>query len=182
MNLQNILSKQMFTFVAPLLALFQTSSEYCIQKKHLEFRNYLTRATYVAEPHPAVLATPLDRKYRTAIREGLAQGVNFAGHYVVVEWGCGTGCSSFVIVDAITGTVYDPPFRWTDFHQPPKDSDVQWWCFPDRVNYRKESRLLVVEGCLAGEQCGRTYFVMKTVLKQVDYDPDRLSDGTVAPQ
>lgn len=86
MNLQNILLRPMFAFVAPLFVLFQTPPESCSQKKHLEFENYSTPTTYAAKPHPAVLATPLDRKYRTAIREGLAQGVNFAGHYVVVEW------------------------------------------------------------------------------------------------
>jgi hypothetical protein len=52
------------------------------------------------------LATLLDRKYRTAIRESLAKGVDFAEQYVVVCWGCGTGCKEFAVVDAKTGTVY----------------------------------------------------------------------------
>lgn len=34
---------------------------------------------------------------------------NFAGHYTVVFWGCGTACAAFVIVDDRTGEVYEPP-------------------------------------------------------------------------
>jgi hypothetical protein len=142
-----------------------TSSDSYAQKKKLRFEEYLTTETFSSAAHAPILDTPFDRKYRTAIREGLVNGANFAGRYVVVKWGCGTGCTSFVIVDAKTGIVYDPPFHSLDFHTPPKDSDVQWWFYPERLNYRKESRLLIIEGCLAGRPCGRTYFEMTNTLK-----------------
>ena len=32
-----------------------------------------------------------------------SKGPNFAGHYFVVNWGCGSGCLMLVIVDAMTG-------------------------------------------------------------------------------
>jgi hypothetical protein len=32
-------------------------------------------------------------------------GPNFAGHYTVALWGCGTSCQSFAIIDAKTGAV-----------------------------------------------------------------------------
>jgi hypothetical protein len=35
--------------------------------------------------------------------------VNFAGHYVVLHWGCGTDCQQLAIVDASTGIVHVPP-------------------------------------------------------------------------
>jgi len=180
-NLQNGLLQRL-SLLGPLLMLSAgTSSTPCNEKKHPEFKDYSIAEIFGGKMHPVILATPLDRKYRTVIREGFAKGVNFAGQYVVVDWGCGTGCQKFVIIDAKTGTVYDPPFDEVDYHYPPKESDVNWWCYSDLVNYQKESRLLLVEGCLRGKQCGRTYFVMEKTLKQLDYDPDLLPDGTVAP-
>ncbi|PDT79782.1 hypothetical protein [Sinorhizobium sp. BJ1] len=41
--------------------------------------------------------------FRTRIREGMKQGPNFAGHYSVIQFGCGTGCSGVVVADNQTG-------------------------------------------------------------------------------
>ena len=35
-----------------------------------------------------------DRLFRTRIRKGAAKGPNFAGHYTIADWGCGTRCVS----------------------------------------------------------------------------------------
>ena len=156
------------------------ASDSCSQKKHPEFKDYSIAKMFSGTAHPAILATPLDRKYRMAIRESVSKGVNFAGHFVVADWGCGTGCRQFVVVDAETGIIYDPPFAEVDYHYP-KEGDADWWCYSDLLNYRKDSALLIVEGCLRGKQCGRTYFVMSDALKQLSYDPDMLPDGTIAP-
>lgn len=43
--------------------------------------------------------------YRTTIRDQAKEGPNFAGHYTVATWGCGTECEGYAIVDAITGRV-----------------------------------------------------------------------------
>jgi len=47
--------------------------------------------------------------YRSRLREGAAQGPNFAGHYTIVQWGCGSSCQKFAIIDAQTGKVYIYP-------------------------------------------------------------------------
>jgi hypothetical protein len=70
----------------PLLEPSPISSGPCSQKKYPEFDNYSTTATFAGKVHPAILATPLDKKYRAAIREGLAEVVNLKGRYVVIEW------------------------------------------------------------------------------------------------
>lgn len=44
--------------------------------------------------------------FKTKLIAGAKEGPNFAGHYTVVEWGCGTECQNHMIVDAITGKVY----------------------------------------------------------------------------
>ncbi|TCP80790.1 hypothetical protein C8J31_11430 [Rhizobium sp. PP-CC-2G-626] len=41
--------------------------------------------------------------FRTRIRDGMKQGPNFAGHYSVIQFGCGTGCSGVVVADNRTG-------------------------------------------------------------------------------
>ncbi|HEX2327642.1 MAG TPA: hypothetical protein VHN74_02880, partial [Candidatus Angelobacter sp.] len=60
----------------------------------------------------------------------------------------------------------------------------QWQCLPvDRVlDFRKDSALLIVEGCLDNRQCGRTYYkITDKGLEQIAFDPDRLPNGDVAP-
>jgi len=119
-------------------------------------------------------------------------GVNFAGHFIVANWGCGTGCSQFVIVDAINGIVYAPPFPEIYFHHPfavnekwpDFEGEGQWWCeeYADWPTVKATSTLLVVDGCVSDKQCGRTFFVMAAPgLKQIYFDPDLSPDGVVAP-
>jgi hypothetical protein len=39
----------------------------------------------------------------------MRSGVNFAGHYAILNWGCGTQCIAYVIADVATGRVFDFP-------------------------------------------------------------------------
>ena len=134
-------------------------------------------------PHAPILRTPGDRRFRTHIREAAAGGVNFAGHYALATWGCGSGCAQFAIVDLNTGKVHHPGFDEVDFHYPPADStETNWQLYPEIFNYAPNSRLLIIEGCLRGKLCGRNAYVMQsTGLRHITYDPDRRSDGSVAP-
>jgi hypothetical protein len=50
------------------------------------------------------------QNYKTVIVKSYkAKAVNFAGHYVLISWGCGSPCQSGVIVDRLTGNIYDLP-------------------------------------------------------------------------
>ncbi|MDB4950741.1 MAG: hypothetical protein JWM27_3390 [Gemmatimonadetes bacterium] len=51
--------------------------------------------------------------HRTVLRRGVAKGANFAGHYAVVTWGCGTACERFALVDVRTGKVWMSPMELT---------------------------------------------------------------------
>ena len=53
-------------------------------------------------------------------------GLNFAGHYCFVYWGCGSDCQHGAIVDLQTGIVYDGPTAARQFE------------------YKRWSRLLIV--------------------------------------
>ncbi|EJJ28479.1 hypothetical protein [Rhizobium sp. CF142] len=41
--------------------------------------------------------------FRTRISEGMREGPNFAGHYTLIQIGCGTGCTSVIVADNNTG-------------------------------------------------------------------------------
>jgi hypothetical protein len=69
----------------------------------------------------------LARMFRTKLREAVAQGSNFAGHYGVNYWGCGTQGYQIGIVDLKNGSAYMPGF-----------------CAQFGVDTRPNSRLLVV--------------------------------------
>lgn len=47
--------------------------------------------------------------FRTRIRDGLREGPNFAGHFSLIQFGCGTGCSSVIVADNNTGRPVDFP-------------------------------------------------------------------------
>lgn len=84
---------------------------------------------------------PDAKTFRTRLSEAIREGVNFAGHYVVAGWGCGTGCISGAIIDARTGNVYWP----IEFNA------LSVWYSGDSyadepVAYRKDSRLIVISG------------------------------------
>lgn len=53
---------------------------------------------------------PEAKLFQTTITEQSSEGPNFAGHYTVATWGCGTECQGFAIIDAITGEIveYEP--------------------------------------------------------------------------
>jgi len=147
------------------------------------FSDYPTEQAVTARPKPPVLVSARDRLYRTRIKEAAAKGPNFAGHYSVAEWGCGTACHQLAIVDLNTGKVYDTSFREVDYHTPTEPNwDPEWWCYPQVANYQIGSRLLIVEGCLDGKQCGRNYYSIEpSGLRYLKHDPDLSKDGTVAP-
>lgn len=53
---------------------------------------------------------PQANTFRDNLNYGIQYGPNFAQHYTIVTWGCGTLCEVFAIVDAYTGAVYFPGF------------------------------------------------------------------------
>jgi len=53
---------------------------------------------------------PKASTFRDALKYGIKEGPNFAQHYTIVTFGCGTTCQAFAIVDAYTGAVYFPDF------------------------------------------------------------------------
>ena len=144
------------------------------------FEDYAVTEIFNGKPAPPLIETPLERMYRTRIREGVMKGwgvlrdgkeqpgPNFAGHYVIITWGCGSPCLMAAIVDLTNGHVFPPPF-----HHGPGHSYFQVpWAFPAQppLAYRLDSRLLIANICEAdttvrvgvteGRRCGAHYFLI----------------------
>jgi hypothetical protein len=100
---------------------------------------------YKGRVAPVRISTPLARTFRTRLREGSKDGVNFAGHYTVVEWGCGAGCLQVGIIDAKTGVVSFPK-ELAGFM-------VWFWGKEDydALQFKPDSRLIILSGSPATE-------------------------------
>lgn len=54
--------------------------------------------------------------FKTRILNGMNAGPNFAGEYSVIQFGCGTGCSTAIVASNRTGEVFGFP-RGGEFNQ-----------------------------------------------------------------
>lgn len=124
------------------------------------FQDYAVNEVFNRPPHPPILVTREQRLFRTRIREGIENGAgvwingewgreqnrpgpNFAGHYIVIVWGCGTGCIRMAMSDAETGAVYNPPISAGGLALPMLMFPVSVGKAPE-LDYRLASRLVVI--------------------------------------
>lgn len=124
------------------------------------FEDYRVKEIYSGTPAAPKILTPVQRSYRTRIREGVSKGwgvfrdgkeqpgPNFAGHYIIVQWACGSPCGMMAIVDAPTGKVYNPPIS-EGFLLPPLPAAVpgdpdQFVPWVAGVEFRQNSNLMIV--------------------------------------
>jgi len=116
-----------------------------------QFSSYTVGEVYAGK-NAAPKITDEWRSFHTRIREGASQPPNFAGSYRIVEWGCGSDCVRFVLIDLKTGTIHGPPFEsvWLDAFS------TDGW-YGKGLEYRKDSRLLVVDGCPT-KKCASYYY------------------------
>jgi hypothetical protein len=102
-----------------------------------KFKDYPAPPTTIEQNAPLVL-TRSDRNYRTRLREAAKEKPNFAGHYIVVIWGCGSECVVGAAIDAQTGRVFWIPH-----------STCCWGIVDDKfapVEFRLDSSLIIFSG------------------------------------
>lgn len=116
------------------------------------FDDYPVREIYKGRIAPVILDTRRARMFRSRLREDSRQRPNFAGHYTVVFWGCGTGCAQLAVVDARTGRVYWPPLESSDIPVSPEDTAAP------HPNFRPDSKLLVLTRSHYDARGGRTAY------------------------
>ncbi len=78
---------------------------HAMQKAPPRFEDFPARI-FKGKPARPLLLSAQARSFRTRLREGAQKGPNFAGHYTIVTWGCGSACQQLAVVDARTGRVY----------------------------------------------------------------------------
>lgn len=141
------------------------------QTKTPMFRQYLTKVEKIKNLQLNLKSHQQAKMFHTKLREAAAEGVNFAGHYILATWGCGTNCSQSAIIDARSGTVFFPSelegnsFGFCDL---PIDLEP--------LVYKANSRLLILNGSKGGDQdangrsCGIYYLEwMGARFKQIEF-------------
>ena len=129
--------KSKFIFVVLAAASFAVGGQ--SQKRVPQFRDYPVSEAYKGKTAPVILRRD-DRMFKTRLRDAAKnQKPNFAGHYILTTWGCGTSCVMGAVIDAKTGLVY-----WWDF-------TVCCWSFDvddkfEPIEVRLNSNLIVFSG------------------------------------
>jgi hypothetical protein len=140
--------------VAILLALPVT---YGFAAELPRFADYPAGEKFTGKPAPPILSSGEARRYGTMIRQRAATGPNFAGHYTIATWGCGSTCIGFAVVDARSGTVYFHPEVSRAMQVPYQVENV--------LQFRPDSRLLVIAGETEGPKdrssTGKFYYEWK---------------------
>jgi hypothetical protein len=71
-----------------------------------ELESFRVDTNFKARPVPVDFASHQGApRFRTILSQGAAAGPNFANHYTIVSWGCGSPCIEFVILDAADGRI-----------------------------------------------------------------------------
>lgn len=113
----------------------------------------------VENPKLDLKSNPTARMYRTLLRQEVTLNPNFAGHYRVAIWGCGSSCAMFAVVNLKTGRVITPE----GFHN---ISTVYFDVDDEKLKFfgfRNNSKLLVILGDLDEDESreGAFYLVLE---------------------
>ena len=123
-----------------------------------QFDDYGITEIFTGTPVAPVIETSLQRMYRTRIREGVTKGSgvlrdgkeqpgpNFAGHYFVIQWGCGSSCLMMAVVDASTGRIYYLPMAIGKKGNQ-RIGLPMFGLRPAEVDFRVTSRLFTMNAC-----------------------------------
>jgi len=123
----------------------------------------------------------LDREdllFKTRLRALYNSSPNFGGHYAISVVGCGADCAFLLVVDLEAGrpVSFDVPSgEELTYCDENRFRDSRGEAIDHDFVFRPESRLFLVSGKMAGNECGVRYFVEKggkmTLLRDVHLKP-----------
>ena len=127
----------MFFCLIPCLVIAQTIEGYSFEKYNIEKHSIKGKAKINFQSNPTA------RMFRTRIAEGYKSGnIDFAGYYIIITWGCGTGCINGAMVDIRDGKVYDlPVVGYDDCYRSYETAEY------DILTYKTFSRLFITTIC-----------------------------------
>jgi hypothetical protein len=119
----------------------------------------------ISNPKLELSSNTIAKRYQTVLRQELHNGPNFAGHYRVAIWGCGTSCAMFAVINLKTGQIITAEgltsvsgnhLAADDFLS---NTGSESWGF----RYKTGSKLLVLVGTLDEDESreGAFYFVLQ---------------------
>lgn len=132
------------------LAFVSASPQQWTAKNPPRFEDYPVSETWNGTAAPLKLTTRSERMFKTQLTNAAKEPPNFAGHYRITYWGCGSNCSAGALVDLQTGEVFPPALA--------KSNGTGWerWiectaCFEGANDeFHLDSRLMIV-------RCGLNY-------------------------
>lgn len=137
MRIKFFLSTLVFFFFA-----MQTAAYALISPK---FEDYAVKVKTTSKFQIDLQSHPDARQYRTRLTEAAKEKVNFAGHYILTSWGCGSNCLTIAIIDSVTGKVHFPKqLNTLTVGIAPLIED-------EPLEFQKNSTLLVVKGAPGSE-------------------------------
>jgi hypothetical protein len=116
-----------------------------------QFEQYPAKFEETNTSKKPILSTKVTKRYKTVITQASTLPANFAGHYRVATWGCGTDCRGFAIINKHTGATYTLP--GVDYIAGVPGNDE------DRLQYKENSRLFIITGLLNDETEGKFYYL-----------------------
>ncbi|MDR3414637.1 MAG: hypothetical protein P4L83_00490 [Nevskia sp.] len=117
------------------------------------FADYAVTEKFAGPVAKLDLSTRRGREFRSALQDAAAQGPNFAGHYVLAQWGCGGGCFSWAVIDARTGKVWFAPFTVSA----PECPEGAQFCDPS-LEFKPDSELVVATGARNEAGAGQYFY------------------------
>jgi hypothetical protein len=119
-------------------------------KRPPHFQDFPATEIWKQPPAPLKLATGSERMFRTQLTNAAKRPADFAGHYTMAFWGCGSNCSAAALIDLKMGAVYQPPLATPD-----ANGWDRWIMCPGSFEgtgdeFHVDSRLMIV-------RCGMNY-------------------------
>jgi hypothetical protein len=144
------------------------------------FDDYAVSNVFQGTPARPHIMEKQHLEFRTAITEAAAKGANFAGHFTIAQWDCGSDCLSLVIIDETNGKLFPAPFKVLTTPAVEGTEDDPAHEFKGAV-FELKSRLLIIDGCPEEKKCATYYYEWKDEqLKQLSMVPQR-GPSTPAP-
>jgi hypothetical protein len=82
----------------------------CDPKALPAFEQFAVPIETISAPKLDLSSHPIGPPFRTRLRKAArTQPPNLAGHYLLTEWGCGTGCGMFAIINLRNGRIFHDP-------------------------------------------------------------------------
>ena len=145
-------------FQITVLLIFTSVAALAQEKPVPRFEDYPAKERFAGKAAPVKLSGPQARMMRTVLKSQSKAKPDFAGHYNIAAWGCGSmGATCFAIIDARTGNVYFPPnVSLVTLGSLEQTEDTMDW--------RKNSRLIIFTGVMEVDDTygnGKFYCVWK---------------------